>query len=78
MSEEKQITTTPIIIIIAVVQLLVMIFYLAWKIPNKEDITRIEQRIESLDERFDTKMSVLGQNYINHLSVHHVVSSPQK
>ena len=78
MNEEKQITTTPITIIIAVVQLLVVIFYLAWKIPNKEDITRIEQRIESLDERFDTKMSVLGQNYINHLSVHHVVSSPQK
>ena len=78
MNEEKQITTTPITIIIAVVQLLVVIFYLAWKIPNKEDITRIEQRIESLDERFDTKMSALGQNYINHLSVHHVVSSPQK
>ena len=91
MSDEKQKhpTTTLITIIISVVQLAVVIFYLAWQIPNKEDIVRVEQliekldnrltnRIEALDERFDTKMTVLGQNYINHLSIHHVVSSPQE
>ncbi len=68
-TEHRNVQTNYITLVIAVVQLLVMIFYLAWKIPTKEDIQRIDKGMTEMRE----SVRDLNQNYIEHLSAHHIV-----
>lgn len=59
-----------ITIILVIVQLLVIIFYVTWKLPNKSDFYRLEYRLDARMDQIESRLSSIEQNHVDHLSYH--------
>lgn len=57
-------------IIIVIVQLLVIIFYVTSKLPNKSDVYRLEYRLDARMDQIESRLSSIEQNNVDHLSYH--------
>lgn len=57
-------------IILVIVQLLVIIFYVTWKLPNKSDVYRLEYRLDARMDQIESRLSSIEQNNVDHLSYH--------
>ena len=64
-------TLVPILTFVLQLLLFILaIFYFAWKVPTKEDIHRLENRLNTDILRIEKKLDDLNQNFIDHLKNH--------
>lgn len=65
-----------ITIILLIVQLLVIIYCVTWKLPNKSDVHRLEYRLDARMDQIESRLSSIEQNNVDHLS-HHLESGSE-